>query len=148
MNARLIRILVPVLLSSMAACTPTRSSIRPPYVVDGKTYSGPQLQQLARERCVATQPSAVQPPHEFTTDGCSAWPDSRWRGCCIDHDIKYWCGAGARKSADQDLRGCVRAISTATNATVMYGAVRVAGTRFSPFPWRWGYGYSWPHRRK
>jgi hypothetical protein len=149
MKVHFFRVCLPILLAvMMGACTPLRSTIKPPYVVNGKQYSEPELQQFALERCVAVQPGAAPPPHVFTTDGCSVWPDSTWRGCCIDHDIKYWCGADVRKNADQDFRSCVRANSSATNAALMYGAVRVGGGRWSPFPWRWGYGYKWPHPAK
>jgi hypothetical protein len=131
-----------------AACTPTRSSIKPPYVLNGKSYSEPEIRQLARQRCVAAQPGAA-PPREFTTDGCSAWRDSRWLECCIAHDLDYWCGGALRRDADQALRSCVKEKgSSKTNAALMYGGVRAGGAWWWPFPWRWGYGYAWPHRGK
>jgi hypothetical protein len=150
-----IRIGLLALLSlAAAACTTTRSSIRPPYIVNGKSYSEPEIKLLALGRCVAAQSSSVQrsaaqPPHEFTTDGCSIWRDSKWRECCIAHDIEYWCGGTLRRDADIKLRSCVRNNgSSKTNAALMYGGVRIGGARWWPFPWRWGYGYEWPHRRK
>jgi hypothetical protein len=139
-----------VLLSLAAAgCTPTRSSIKPPYVIGGKSYSEPEIKLLALERCAAAQPGAALPPHEFTTDGCSLWRDAQWRECCIAHDIEYWCGGTLRRDADRNLRACVRVNgSSKTNAALMYGGVRIGGARWWPFPWRWGYGYSWPHHGK
>jgi hypothetical protein len=149
MIARSIRIGVLALLAlAAAACTPMRSTIKPPYVVNGKSYSEPEIRQFALERCVAAQPGAAPPPHEFTTDGCSAWRDSRWLSCCISHDIDYWCGGALRRDADRALRSCVRANASSANAALMYGGVRIGGAWWWPFPWRWGYGYDWPHRKK
>ena len=133
---------------SAVGCTPTRSTIDPLYVIDGKEYTGPQLDAFANESCSAASQGAPLPPHAFTTDGCSLYPDKdSWLGCCIKHDIAYWCGTQVRKQADQALRACVREASSAANANVVYGGVRVGGWRFWPFPWRFGYGYSWPSHK-
>ena len=32
-------------------------------------------------------------------------------------------------------------------ANLMYAGVRLGGGRFSPFPWRFGYGHPWPNRK-
>ena len=142
MSIRLLALLPLLLLA--AGCTPTRSSIAAPYLIDGKEYTAPQLDAYATASCNAALQGAPLPPHAFTTDGCSAWGDGAWQGCCIKHDVAYWCGVEVRKQADQALRACVRGASSATNANLMYGGVRVGGWRFWPFPWRFGYGRPWP----
>jgi hypothetical protein len=136
------------LLLLASGCTPTRSSIQAPYRIDGREYTAPQLETYANETCRAVLHGAPPPPHPFTTDGCSLWRDGTWQGCCIKHDVAYWCGVEVRKEADQALRACVREASSATHANVMYGGVRVGGWRFWPFPWRFGYGRPWPAKKK
>ena len=136
------------LLLLASGCTPTRSSIQAPYRIDGREYTAPQLETYANESCRVVLHGAPPPPHPFTTDGCSLWRDGTWQGCCIKHDVAYWCGVEVRKEADQALRACVREASSATHANVMYGGVRVGGWRFWPFPWRFGYGRPWPAKKK
>lgn len=130
-----------------AACTPLRSTIKPPYLLEGAQYDERQIQKIAAERCAAAGHTPL-PEHPFTTDGCSAWPDDGYRHCCIAHDIKYWCGGSSeeRRQADSDLRKCVREDSSALNAGVILLGVRVGGARLVPFPWRWGYGHDYPYR--
>jgi hypothetical protein len=135
------------LFAACAGCTPIRSTIAPPYVIDGQSLGAEELESHANQRCAAQSHGAPPPPRKFTTDGCSAYRDARWRGCCIEHDIAYWCGAQPRRVADEDFRACVRGESSALNASLMYAGVRLGGGRFAPFPWRFGYGYPWPHRR-
>ncbi|PCI27456.1 MAG: hypothetical protein COB67_08465 [SAR324 cluster bacterium] len=86
------------------------------------------------------------PPHNFTTDGCSAWPDDPWLACCIQHDIKYWCGGSSedRESADQKFRTCLNDEGYSMTGNLMFLGVRIGGSPSSPFPWRWGYGWDWP----
>jgi hypothetical protein len=127
-----------------AGCTPVRSTLPPPYLIDGRSYSADEMDQYASASC-ATGAGAL-PPNKFTTDGCSAYRDAGWRACCIKHDVAYWCGAGLRRAADLAFRRCVREASSAVNAGLMYGGVRLGGGRFMPFPWRFGYGHPWPHR--
>jgi hypothetical protein len=140
-------LLVALLLAVLGACTPLRSSIAPPYVLDGQSLSTDELETYALQSCRASSGDAPPPPHKFTTDGCSAYRDARWRGCCIKHDVAYWCGARPRRDADAEFRACVRSESSAANALLMYTGVRIGGGRFAPFPWRFGYGYPWPHRK-
>jgi len=137
---------VVVFLLAVGACVPTRTVIEPPYEIGGHAYSESEIQVLARERCLATEPRAGMPPFAFTTDGCSLWPDGAWRSCCVEHDIAYWCGGtrDARLAADRQLRECVRRKSAPTNSQLMYYGVRVGGHPLWPFSWRWGYGFSWP----
>jgi len=85
----------------------------------------------------------VQP---FQTDGCSAWPDGDYLQCCIDHDREYWMGGSSqdRLNADLSLRSCVAGKGNALNATLMYYGVRMGGTPWLPFSWRWGFGQDFP----
>ena len=138
-----------ILLAALAlvGCTPTRNSIKPPYVLDGTSYSPKQLEAFATEACVTNSNGRPLPPHSFTTDGCSLYQDDGWRACCIKHDVAYWCGAGTRRDADRALRACVQTASSKGNSNVMYAGVRLGGWRFWPFPWRFGYGHAWPHRK-
>jgi hypothetical protein len=127
-----------------------RSTLPPPYVIDGRTYSAAELDDYASQRCATESPGEPLPPNKFTTDGCSAWRDGNdrgqsWRACCIKHDVTYWCGSGRRREADLTFRRCVADASTQGNARLMYTGVRVGGGRFAPFPWRFGYGRAWPH---
>ena len=133
--------------AASVACTPVRSTLPPPYPVAGRTLTAEELEAFARHRCEADSQGAPPPPHPFTTDGCSAWRDAGWVSCCIEHDVAYWCGARARREADEAFRACVRERSSPTNAAFMYAGVRLGGGRFMPFPWRFGYGHQWPHRR-
>jgi hypothetical protein len=134
------------LVLAVGACVPTRNLIRPPYEVAGHEYGETELQALARDRCSTTYPRAGIPPFAFTTDGCSLWPDGTWRECCLEHDIAYWCGGSsdARRAADRQLRECVRSKAAPANSQFMYYGVRFGGHPLWPFPWRWGYGFSWP----
>jgi len=134
-------------LALIAGCTPVRSTLAPPYPVDGRSLSAEELDAFAIERCERDSQGAPLPPNKFTTDGCSAWRDSRWQTCCIEHDVAYWCGAKRRREADEAFRRCVREQSSGPNATLMYTGVRLGGGRLVPFPWRFGYGFPWPHRQ-
>lgn len=131
----------------IAACTPMRSTIQPPFPYRGMEYTEPQIQLLAGAYCEST-PNPSQPMFAYTTDGCSMVPDGTWRECCIEHDIKYWCGGtlAARLDADRELRQCLTSEAGPARARLMYFGTRVAGWPRVPFGWRWGYGYRWPHR--
>jgi hypothetical protein len=144
MSMRLLALAALVLAS--AACTPVRSKLAPPYLIDGQSYSAGQLDTWANESCAAV--SSVLPPNKFTTDGCSAYPEGAYQDCCIKHDVSYWCGAQRRRVVDQEFRRCVREASSPANANLMWTGVRLGGGRFMPFSWRFGYGHPWPHRKK
>jgi hypothetical protein len=75
------------------------------------------------------------------------WPDRSWVQCCVEHDIAYWCGGSAedRRRADAALRQCVTEKSSACMGTMMYLGVRPGGIPWSPFPWRWAYGWDGIH---
>jgi hypothetical protein len=102
------------------------------------------LERYAAERCHRQRPAHDLPPHPFTTDVCSLWPDGDWGYCCVEHDIAYWCGGPdeAREQADTEFRACV-ALHGDGLASVSYLGVRVGGPGWMPFPWRWGYGWDW-----
>src|SRR5207253_6016060 len=69
MKSACLRVPVCVLLLACVACTPVRSTLRPPYLVGGVVYDERGLQQYAESQCARETGGA--PPHEFTTDGCS-----------------------------------------------------------------------------
>ena len=97
------------------------------------------------------------PTYEFTTDGCSGgmsafWQlvvkpftktDIPWRDCCVTHDREYWEGGTwyDRVQADLNLAKCVDARGYPVWAKLMYWGVRIGGSPFWPFSWRWGYGW-------
>jgi len=84
-------------------------------------------------------------------DGCSggmswAWRTflgypPPWEGCCDIHDDAYAVGGDEwlRLQADYALFQCVCAKGKPGWALIMFMAVRVGGTSFLPFPWRWGF---------
>ncbi|MDH3419712.1 MAG: hypothetical protein OEQ25_11690 [Gammaproteobacteria bacterium] len=138
-----------VLTVVSAACTPMRSTIRPPYPYMGAEYDEPTLQEVAEGVCTnRTGAPLAAERRAFTTDGCSVIPDGAALSCCIAHDVEYWCGGSpaARRAADRALRECVGGLGYGARARLMYLGVRFGGWRFFPFPWRWGYGYPWPFR--
>ena len=89
----------------------------------------------------------------FTTDGCSDFPNGTptqknlWLKCCIEHDKKYWMGGTykQRLQADLDLRACVRSVGKPAIAELMLAGVRVGGSPWLNTPFRWGYGWPYPH---
>ncbi len=104
------------------------------------------LRPLAEQMCQQQRgESSLLPPREFTTDGCSIWPDASWVSCCHVHDIAYWCGGSAeqRKAADQLLRQCVADSGSPITGALMGVGVRAGGLWILPLPWRWGYGWPW-----
>lgn len=140
----LTRTLVLLLLGILAACVPTSHTIAP---YDKDSVAAQALESRASAVCAAVRGPKALPPHRFTTDGCSLWPDSGWQHCCIEHDIDYWCGGSAvdRCAADRRLRACVKSADHETAGSLMYAGVRVGGHPWWPFPWRWGYGWDWPY---
>lgn len=110
------------------------------------------VEQLAENYCRAKRriPGATglpkTPDYLFTTDGCSRFPDDGWTGCCVVHDIAYWCGGSEddREEADRLLRKCVNEKADRVG-DLMYLGVRLGGSAWWPTPWRWGYGWDdWP----
>ena len=84
----------------------------------------------------------------FTSDGCSMFPDYRWKDCCVKHDKIYWNGGSSsdRKDADMKLYRCVKEKGYPFIAKIMYIGVRIGGHPLLPFSWRWGYGYQYPYK--
>jgi hypothetical protein len=66
-----------------------------------------------------------------------------WQACCERHDRAYWIGGTAedRRIADQQLMICVARRAHPHWAYAMYLAVRLGGSPWFPFKWRWGYGW-------
>ncbi len=91
--------------------------------------------------------TAAIPPHPFTTDGCSVFPDGDWQDCCVEHDLDYWCGGSSseRERADHRLATCVERAGHPTLGPLMRIGVRMGGVPWWPLPWRWGYGWDYPH---
>jgi hypothetical protein len=136
------RVVLTFAAALLCACTPTVHRLAP-YRSDPAAAAA--LERTAQTECVLAR--GVIPPHHFTTDGCSMWPDDGWVGCCIEHDMAYWCGGTSadRVRADATLRDCVSAVRGAPLAWLMYSGVRVGGAPWEPFPWRWAYGWDYCH---
>jgi hypothetical protein len=134
----------------LSACTPVRSKLPPPYLLNDRQFSAEELGKYAAEQCSQALEGVEgtgPPPNAFTTDGCSAWPESRVQSCCLQHDVAYWCGVGNRREIDRIFRRCVLKHSGKVYANVAYAGVRLGGGRFMPFSWRFGYGRRWPFRK-
>jgi hypothetical protein len=90
----------------------------------------------------------------FTTDECSGGPEGtkddpyKWCPCCVDHDILYWKGGtrAERKAADATFRACVMATGEPKFANRAFHVIRIFGSAYLPYPWRWGYGWRFPKR--
>ena len=136
-SARAVGVVLAILVSG---CTPTAHRLRPYRDDPAKSE---QLVRRAADVCWQHRWMSIMPPHAFTTDGCSMWLDGTWVECCVEHDIAYWCGGSAqdRKEADRALSECVAEGGLKGVAWMMYLGVRVGGTPWQPFPWRWGYGF-------
>ena len=83
-----------------------------------------------------------QPDDPGVSDGCTLFPDGDWRPCCAAHDYWYAKGGGyqERLEADRDLRDCVADGGRPVVAWIMYAGVRLGGSPWVPFGWRWGKG--------
>ena len=80
------------------------------------------------------------------TDGCSGIRDGEKVGCCVEHDIPYWCGGSSeqRAHADACLERCVAEMGHPTLGWMMGKGVRVTAHPLVPAGWRWGYGHDYP----
>ena len=94
--------------------------------------------------------AGAQELKEFTSDGCSLFPDgtmidrSQWCDCCFNHDIAYWRGGSKveRNAADSALRKCVlERTGKKVLANAMYTGVQMGGSPIFPTWYRWGYGW-------
>jgi hypothetical protein len=129
-----------VLVLMVLACTPGNFRVAP---YDRNPFLAKNLSLHAAGMCVERRGGGPMPPHPFTSEGCSLWPDFTWVDCCIKHDMAYWCGGPAadRKKADDALGECVAQHSSASMGSLMEAGVRLGGVPWLPFPWRWGYGW-------
>jgi hypothetical protein len=129
-----------VLVATLSACTSTRYRLDP---YDHDAVKARAMSDDAARRCAERRGPDDLPPVPFTSDGCSMWPDGSWWSCCLDHDVVYWCGGSChdRSDADEALRKCVGRRAPHGMGTLMWLGVRPGGTPYSPFPWRWAYGW-------
>ena len=135
------RLALVVLASTLAACSPGTSTIGgwDPAALKAR---GDAAATACRAR------TGQMPPNAFTTDGCTLVPDGTWQACCVDHDADYWCGGSAddRRRSDATFRVClVNTTGSQAMAGLYYGGVRVGAPPWMPVPWRWSYGWPWPH---
>lgn len=141
----LITLIASVLLTS--GCTATSHAIAP---YENNKEEAERITAIASAYCINKRGANNQPPNQFTTDGCSMWPDEigndSWSKCCIQHDIAYWCGGTEkdREEADRRLQECVTGETTAFWGDVMYLGVQLGGAPWGIMHWRWGYGWDWP----
>ena len=104
------------------------------------------LSERAAAHCAAETPDAPQPVKPFLTDGCSRFVDAEWSlACCIEHDIKYWCGGSPeqRAAADEAFGECVAANTADVVGKAVELGVRVGGHPVLPTGYRWGYGHEY-----
>lgn len=81
----------------------------------------------------------------FKSDGCSLFPDGKYRDCCVEHDQAYFGGGNWRMRwrADQKLFKCVwvkKGFEHKIIAPLMWTGVRLGGVHFLPTSFRWGFG--------
>lgn len=95
---------------------------------------------------------------KFVTDGCSGYMTwlwltafghtPPWNGACVVHDWYYWSGGKpispatrqyTRRQADAYLFDYIRNRGYVVWAWSMWAAVRVGGSQYLPFSWRWRY---------
>jgi hypothetical protein len=109
---------------------------------------------LLSQCALASAPAVAGELKDFTSDGCSLFPDgtmkdrAKWCDCCFEHDISYWQGGAAdeRRTADERLRACVQErTGDKVLAETMYLGVRAGGSPAFPTWYRWAYG--WPYGR-
>lgn len=80
----------------------------------------------------------------FYKEGTSAEP-TKWRHCCIEHDLYYWVGGtkDERKLADLRLKSCVGETGETREAEIIYLGVRSG--YYSPIHYKkfqWGNGWN------
>jgi hypothetical protein len=80
---------------------------------------------------------------DFSTDGCTLFPDGEWRICCVKHDLLYWRGGSRaeKTAADHGLKECVAEHGFPETGEAMLLGVLVGGAPEFPTAWRWGYGW-------
>ena len=85
----------------------------------------------------------------FKSDGCSMFPDGKYRDCCVAHDNAYYVGGSWTKrwQADKKLFKCVagkKGFQHKIIAPLMWLGVRAGGASWLPTPFRWGFGRKKP----
>ena len=95
--------------------------------------------------------ATVQPPADFKGDGCTAFPDGDWGGCCFEHDKDYFRGGTAkeRRASDKRLFQCVKSKPGwhhSIIAPMMWMGVRIGGVEFLRAPFSWGFGQPKPEK--
>ena len=115
-------------------------------VLTGCSTPGTQLKKLGQKIYEQKTWAEPLPPSEFSTDGCSLWPDSVWVECCVIHDTVYWIGGTSeeRIQADRELKQCVSSTGHPVIGSIMYYGVRAGGIYWMPTPYRWGFGWEYP----
>jgi len=113
-----------VLASTLAACAPSQHRVAP-YRDDAAVARG--LEERAVAYCRAVRPDGAAPPRPFRTDGCTCWWNDGWADCCVEHDMRYWCGGPGelRHATDAELRRCVGADHSEVVAFLMYLGTRL-----------------------
>lgn len=73
---------------------------------------------------------------DFTTDGCTGFPDGWWLKCCILHDQLYWWRPDgiSKVDADQAMTDCMTALGAPGFALVAAIGLTIFGWRY----WRRG----------
>ncbi len=118
----------------------------------GKNANLAIIQILVVLTLLACGTTSASDLHDFTSDGCSLFPDGNvkdralWCDCCLAHDIAYWQGGTKedRKHADEVLRECVlESTGSKALADMMYDGVRAGGHPAFLTWYRWGYGWKY-----
>ena len=107
----------------------------------------PILISLLMASCQCTQDPELS---AFKSDGCSCFPEGPpgdpdlWEEDCRNHDYAYWKGGTReeRKQADLIFRNDLRDKDKPVTAQLAYAGVRVFGSPWLPFPWRWDFGWN------
>lgn len=133
----------------MQACSKTRSPNSAPVflvLLITVTITGCAADRPCDPRFVPDTYAAA-PPHECRVNGCSLAPDFNFPRCCDTHDARYWAGGTAdeRKQADRRFRECIATTGHRALSNLYYFGVRIGGTPYLPTPWRWGFGWNYPH---
>jgi hypothetical protein len=55
------------------------------------------------------------------------------------------CRADERKQTDRYFRQCIAQADHRVLSELYYMGVRLGGTPYLPTPWRWGFGWNYPH---
>lgn len=133
--------LVALIVCTGLSCRVPTQHTPEPYRSDAE--AGAELSRRAAAYCAEVNPELPQPTKPFISDGCSAFVDASWDvECCIEHDIKYWCGGTReqRSDADTEFGRCVSERSAGVVGWPMRAGVAVGGHPVFPTKYRWGYG--------